>query len=330
MSDAARRETVLRDARLVADELFGRALATDAAAVVPRENLDLLADAGYYGLAGPPEAGGMGVDLATGQDVIEILAGGCLTTTFVWIQHQGAVFAVSMAAPPALRDEWLEPLCRGQRRSGVAFAGLLPGEPLLRATLDGGAWMLDGVAPWVTGWDRIDVIHVAARAGEDVVWMLVDATESKALAAERLPLVAVNASATVTLRFDGLPVPVRRVTHSEPHAAQLARDAERLRLNGSLSLGVAGRCCTLMGPGPLDERLTACRNALDTATPETMPAARAAASELALRAAARLIAQSGARSIVMDHHAQRLAREALFLLVFASRASIRSELLKRF
>jgi alkylation response protein AidB-like acyl-CoA dehydrogenase len=327
--DSARREIVLRDARRLADELFGRALATDAADIVPKKNLDLLADGGYYGLAGPPEAGGMGIDLATGQDVIEILAAGCLTTTFVWLQHHGAVFAVSTAAPPALRDEWLEPLCRGARRSGVAFAGLLPGDPILTATPDGDHWILNGVAPWVTGWGRIDLIHVAARAGQDVVWMLVDPSESDALRVERLPLVAVNASATVTLRFDGLRVPVARVTHREPHAAQLARDAERLRLNGSLALGVAGRCCALMGTGPLDQQLAGSRETLDRATPETLPAARASASELALRAAARLIVDAGARSIVMDHHAQRLAREALFLLVFASRSSIKRELLTR-
>jgi alkylation response protein AidB-like acyl-CoA dehydrogenase len=327
--DASRRETVLRDARRVADELFDRALGVDAAGIVPKENLDLLADGGYYGLAGPPEAGGMGIDLATGQDVIEILASGCLTTTFVWIQHHGTVFAVGTAAPEALRDEWLGPLCRGARRSGVAFAGLLPGDPILTATLDGADWVLDGVAPWVTGWGRIDVVHVAARAGEDVVWMLVDAVEGETLTVDRLPLVAVDASATVTLRFDGLRVPAARVTYREPHAVRLARDAEGLRLNGSLALGIAGRCCALMGPGPLDEQLTRCREALDSATAEIMPVARAAASELALRAAARLIVNAGARSIVMDHHAQRLAREALFLLVFASRTSIKRELLRR-
>jgi hypothetical protein len=60
-----------------------------------------------------------------------------------------------------------------------------------------------------------------------------------------------------------------------------------------------------------------------------MAAARAAASELALRAAAALAVRDGAGAITVDAHAQRLAREALFLLVFGSRPAIKSELVAR-
>jgi hypothetical protein len=58
--------------------------------------------------------------------------------------------------------------------------------------------------------------------------------------------------------------------------------------------------------------------------------ARAAASELAVRAAAALAARDGSRSVTVDQHPQRLAREALFLLVFGSRPGIKSALLRRF
>jgi hypothetical protein len=37
----------------------------------------------------------------------------------------------------------------------------------------------------------------------------------------------------------------------------------------------------------------------------------------------------GSRSILLEEHAQRLAREALFTLVFASREGIRRSLLAR-
>ena len=58
--------------------------------------------------------------------------------------------------------------------------------------------------------------------------------------------------------------------------------------------------------------------------------ARAAASELAVRAAAALAVRDGSKSISADQHAQRLAREALFLLVFGLRPAIKSALLRRF
>jgi alkylation response protein AidB-like acyl-CoA dehydrogenase len=186
--------------------------------------------------------------------------------------------------------------------------------------------ILEGEAPWVSGWGRIDVILVTARDRDSVVSVLVDAVEVSTLHAKRLHLVAANASGTVTLRFRDHVVPSERLIGEERHADVLARDAGSLRLNGSLALGVVDRCCRLMGPSTFDEHLVAVRGALDDATRETLPAARAAASELALHAAAALSVAHGSRSILVDHHPQRLAREALFLLVFGSRPPIRAEL----
>jgi alkylation response protein AidB-like acyl-CoA dehydrogenase len=130
----------------------------------------------------------------------------------------------------------------------------------------------------------------------------------------------------VQLRFDGHPVPQDRVTGTLPLEQWPSRDAAALRANGSLALGLTARCCELIGPGPLDEQLARCRTALDTADPDAMPRARAAACELALRATAALIVTQGSGAILADHDAQRLAREALFLLVFGSRPPIREAL----
>jgi len=318
-------------ARRLADEvLFPAAMRTDAADLLPDANLDLLAEAGLYGIAGPADAGGSALEAADAARVVEVLASGCLTTAFVWTQHHGPVRAIADADNTDLRDRWLAPMCAGLARAGVALAGLLGASSLLRARPTEDGWVLDGESPWVTGWGRVDVLYVAARDGEDVVWTLVDAEPSGTLTAEPLRLVAVNASGTVTLRFDGHAVPADRVIAIEPYTDVLARDAARLRVNGSLALGVAGRCCALLGPGPLDAELAAVRAALDTAGPHAaMPAARAAASELAVRAAAALVTGTGSRSILADQHAQRLARESLFLLVFGSRPAIRTALLRR-
>jgi hypothetical protein len=76
----------------------------------------------------------------------------------------------------------------------------------------------------------------------------------------------------------------------------------------------------------LDGELPAIRAALDAAGPGSMPAARAAAAELAFRAAGTLVAAAGSRSILTSEHPQRLAREAMFLLVFGSRPAIKANL----
>jgi alkylation response protein AidB-like acyl-CoA dehydrogenase len=324
-------EPIIERARAIAEDvLFPASLDTDASDLLPVAHLDLLAREGFYGIAGPAEAGGTDLDPSTTSVVVESLASGCLTTAFVWLQHRNPVRAVAAGDTPGLRDEWLAALCRGDRRAGIALAGNRPGPPLLRASrTTRGDVILDGEAPWVSGWGRIDVVLVTARDGDSIVSVLVDASEVPTLNAERLHLVGANASGTVTLRFRDHAVPAARVVGEEPHADVVARDAAGLRLNGSLALGVVDRCCRLMGPSAFDARLVAARRSLEDATPETLPVARAATSELAMRAAAALTVARGSRSILVGQHPQRLGREALFLLVFGSRPPIRAELSRR-
>lgn len=247
-------DVVERAAALAEDLLFPRALATDAADVLPASNLDALADLGLYGVFVPSELGGLGVDFPTMCTLVETLASGCLTTTLVWVQHFGLLGSL-LGGPDHLRDAWLADACRGERRGGIAFGGLLPGPPVLTATPvagadgeDAGGWRIDGFAPWVSGWGRIDLLHVAARDPGDTVVQV-------------------------------------------------------------------------------DDELAARRAALDAADAGAMAAARAAASELALRAAAALAVHAGSRSVRTDDHAQRLLREAMFLLVFGSRQPIKDSLL---
>jgi alkylation response protein AidB-like acyl-CoA dehydrogenase len=332
-SDGYRRavQPITERAREIAEDvLFPAAMDTDASDLLPVSHLDLLAREGFYGIAAPVEAGGSNLDPTTTTTVVEALASGCLTTAFVWLQHRNPVRAVAASETASLRDAWLEPLCRGELRAGIALAGNRPGPPILRATnAPNGDVVLDGEAPWVSGWGRIDVILVTARDGDRVASVLVDANESPTLRAERLRLVGANASGTVTLRFHDHVVPAERVVGAEPHADVLARDATGLQLNGSLALGVVDRCCRLMGPSAFDEQLAVARLALEAATPEDLPSARAAASALALRATAALTVAHGSRSILTDQHPQRLAREAQFLLVFGSRPLIKAELSRR-
>ena len=90
-----------------------------------------------------------------------------------------------------------------------------------------------------------------------------------------------------------------------------------------------GRVCALIGPGPLDAELDACRERLLTADAAGTPAARAAAAELAYRAAGALAVRTGSRAALAGDTAQRLVREAAFLLVFGSRPGIKEDLYGR-
>ncbi len=101
-------EPVVERARAIADDVFfPAAMATDAADLLPVSHLDLLASEGFYGIAGPTDAGGTDLDPPTTSAVVESLASGCLTTTFVWLQHRNPVRAVAASETPGLRDRWL-------------------------------------------------------------------------------------------------------------------------------------------------------------------------------------------------------------------------------
>jgi alkylation response protein AidB-like acyl-CoA dehydrogenase len=309
---------------LADDVLWPNAAATDRSEVLPRANLDALAAAGLYGLTGPRAFGGLEAEFVTACNVVEILASACLTTTFVWCQHLGTVPAVA-AGPVADRDEWLAALCSGERRTGVVLPGRLHARPV-----DGG-WVLSGTAPWLSGWGRIDYVHAAASAPDGcVVWALLDASETDRATPKRLELLAINASATVRWELLDVFVPTDRVTAVVPAGRSSGPEAYVQRTQAAYPLGITRRCCRLLGRTALDAELDACRNAVLRARPSEIPAARAAAASLALRAAAAVTVARGSRAVLAGDHAQRVAREAIVLLVYGGGMPVRDALLATF
>ena len=318
-----------RTQRLAEEVLFPAARATDTAPRVPEAQLQLLARAGLFGVSGPPEFGGLGLAGLELAELVEVLASGCLSTAFVWIQHHGAVQALAATPDSPLARGWLADLCAGRRRTGLALGGLRPGPSQLRARPVNGGWLLDGVVPWVTGWGLVDaLLTLVLSPDQERLSLLVDAAPADSIAVAPQRLVAANASCTVELLFRSHFVARERLVASEPYTPLPAHDGGG-RSNGSLALGVARRCTALIGPSALDAELRARRAQLDSSDELSLALARAAAVELAGRASAALIAHTGSRAIRSGEHAERLAREALFLLVFGSRPAIRAALLEK-
>ncbi len=92
---------VLAAARALADDvLFPDAMRVDGLDVLPVAHLDAIAALGLYGAPAPVQGGGLGLDLAATCAVVEELAGGSLTTTFVWLQHRGLVMTLAAEGTP--------------------------------------------------------------------------------------------------------------------------------------------------------------------------------------------------------------------------------------
>ena len=231
--------TLVERARDIADNvLFPAALEVDAATRVPAEHLDLLAAEGFYGAAADPD-----VEFADLAAIVEALASGDLATTLVWIQHLTPVMALLGETSP-LADAWLPALVAGQRRGGIALAGIRPPKNFLRVRRSGGDFVLDGTVPWVTGWGMIDVVYVAARDADDVVhFLLMDApggpagdsdTVAPTLRTDTQQLVALQASNTVNVTFDGHLVPGDRLVSRTPFDEWKSGDSGGSALNGFL------------------------------------------------------------------------------------------------
>jgi alkylation response protein AidB-like acyl-CoA dehydrogenase len=319
-------------ARAIADEvLFPAAAEVDATGTVPRGHFDLLAAEGFYGIA-VDEALGLPETVA----ILEAFAGGCLSTMFTWIQHHGLTRGIYASPNEPLRERYLDELAAGRLRGGVAYAGVIPPTPRTRAKKVDGGYVYDGEAPFVSGWGIVDLLQVAGRDGDTIVSGVVEAVDGPGLTVQPLSLVAAQGTATVKLTFDGYFVPDDRVYSTISYEDFIAGNAFSARLNGCAPLGVADRAARLIeaaGQGAVADRLRKeigdVRDRLDGGLidQESMPTARAAAAELAFRSAGALVAATGSGGILAGQHAQRLVREATFLLVAAGRPEIRTGLL---
>jgi alkylation response protein AidB-like acyl-CoA dehydrogenase len=309
-------------------ELLSReAAVVDQSSTLPASHLSAFAAAGLYGASAPKDVGGLGFDLAETCDLVERLAAACLTTTFVWLQHFRLLHTLLDPATPEHLHSMLPSVVSGEVKGGVSLGGLLPGPARLTAEPTDDGWLLHGDAPWVSGWGIVDELVVTAREGaESVSSFVFDATLREGVSVTPLRLSAMNASSTVTVTFSNVKVPSDRYVGSQPYAPGL-EPPEGLRVNGSLALGVARRCCDLIGPSDLDDELRRARESLDRAGVEEIYETRARASALAVRCAHVLAVSTGSRAAISGTIAERSTREASLLLVFASRPAIKTALL---
>lgn len=346
-ADARRAELRTAAIRLADEVLFPAAGDVDRTGAVPESHWQALAEAGLYGIAAPVDAGGPGLEFGEVTEILEVLTSGCLATAFTWIQHHGVVLSLSRTTNAGLRAELLEPTVTGRLRAGVAYAGVVPTPPRMTATATGDGWLLTGHAPFVSGWGDVDLLQVSARdaATDDVVSAilrmpdLLEGASADAVRATPVDLSAAAATRTVSLRVDGLTVPVDRVVTRVGLGEFFASQNVGVRLNGTLPFGLIRRCTALLDvrghnreARALRERADVVRTALDAgmADATALLAARADAARLALDAAAALASADGGRAVVRGSDSERLFREAAFVLVAASRPELKTALLQRF
>jgi alkylation response protein AidB-like acyl-CoA dehydrogenase len=136
-------------------------------------------------------------------------------------------------ADEALRERYLPDLVSGRRRAGIALAGVRPGPDQVRVVDRSDGWLLNGTAPWVTGWDLIDTVQVAAvDLAQLIHFFLVDAVAGPTLTVSRPDLTAAQASSTGQLEFHDHLVDAARLVTTVPMDEWLAANASGSAFNG--------------------------------------------------------------------------------------------------
>lgn len=320
---------------------------------VPVTHLQALGEAGLLGLAAPEEDGGSAAPPPVFRRVVEILAGADCATWFVQAQHHAPLTMLTRATTP-VRARLAPALARGELVSGVAFSHLRrhPDRPVAAARVDGG-WSFDGVAPWYTGWGLNDVFLLAgATADGQVVFGFTDAGQTPALRPSApMELAALGGTSTVRLTLSGLVIPDDDVVAVLPIGDWAAADRRTTVNVNPAVLGITETAVRLIGErartsgeraiGAVGERLGAaldsvrgrCYALIDAVDPddqvEERLAARADAQHLMVEATTALVAAGAGGSMALSSPAQRLAREAMFLLVQAQTLQGRTATLTR-
>ncbi|WP_046731220.1 acyl-CoA dehydrogenase family protein [Streptomyces humi] len=315
-------------ARHLADTLLSPAAERVDQEGVPVGHIEAIKRSGLLGVSAPVAYGGSAAPVAVVRETAEILAGACCSTWFVQTQHHTPVQTLAATELP-VRERLLGPLARGELLSGVAYAHLRSHPRLpVRVRREAGGRRFDGTVPWYTGWGLNDVLLLAGVTEDDeALFAFVEAREQPGLRpSEPMRLAALTASRTVSLDLDGLWVPEEAVALRVPYGQWAATDRPKPRNAGPAVFGVARAALALVAAeyaGPLRARLDEVRRRAYALADHPVPhehteerlAVRAEAFTLLRTATTAAVVAGGGRAMALDNRAQRLAREALFLLV---------------
>jgi alkylation response protein AidB-like acyl-CoA dehydrogenase len=320
----------------------------------PGPDLNALAGAGASRWVIPADAGGDGLSPLELYQRYERIAAASLTLALVLSQRDSAVALINACAGFALRGKLLAALRDNTVFTTVGIAQLTTsrqgGRPALRATPEAGGWRLDGVIPWATGAAQSEFVVAGAATGDgnQLLFLLptgktvADPVLAEALgnssgvkADPPLPLVALRASWTGQVHCNGALIPASLVLRG-PEPKVLGNRQYSLPLGQAfLAMGLCRGGLDLIAGhkspaaarslGRLDGQLTRLRReVLDLSVPGmeadatiAAPGLRGQCNDLAVRITHAAVALYKGTALLDTHPAQRLAREAMFLLVWS-------------
>lgn len=363
--------TLLAKARHIGETIWGPAAQTTDQGSAPNcENIRAIAEAGLLGLGIPKEYGGLDASPALQRGVAEILASYCGVTAFTQAQHHGPSRMIANCPNDKMKQVLLPKLARGEWMCGVSFAHLRrPGTPVLRATPVEGGYLLQGSAPWVTGWGLMNQFVFGAALPDDrfvYLWSPVNRDDFPELfegvtppyegfgtmsASEPIPLCGMNASATVILTLENWFVPKEHWMLESDRETMRRNDRNNVLGPTAMPMGCASASVRLLNQTASRRKLPAIQRAAEAFMGEEAALRaeleawllrqgepnygeealpiRAWCLDFAVRAAQASITASSGAANLLSHPAQRLLREAIFYTIQAQTQEVMDATLAR-
>src|SRR3990170_5255433 len=240
---------LLRLVRQLAErELWPRAAEDEASETFPREVFTLLGEAGILGLPYAEEFGGGGQPYEVYLQVLEEIAAVWASVGVGISVHALSCFGLVTRGTLEQQQRWLPEMLGGSLLGAYclseAHAGSDPAAMRTTARRDGDHYVIEGAKAWTTHGGHADFYKVMARTSHvrnGISCFLVPA-EAEGLSADPPERkMGLTASATATMRFDGVRVPVERRLGEEGDGLRIALaglDAGRLGI-AAVATGLA-------------------------------------------------------------------------------------------
>jgi alkylation response protein AidB-like acyl-CoA dehydrogenase len=215
--------------QLATNELLPRAAEAEAESAFPREVFRLLGRTGLLGLPYDEEYGGGGQPYEVYLQVLEEIASVWASVAVGVSVHALACFGLATAGTEEQRRRWLPDMLGGDLLGAYCLseshAGSDPAAMRTTARRDGDHYVIEGAKAWTTHGGHADFYKVMARTSHlrnGISCFLVPADAEGLSADPPERKMGLTGSATATMRFDGVRVPVERRLGEEGAGLRIA------------------------------------------------------------------------------------------------------------
>jgi alkylation response protein AidB-like acyl-CoA dehydrogenase len=338
-------EPIFQSLKEILPAIEDRATGLDCTGDWPQQDLEDLGRVGAWRWFVPPACGGEGIDPLELHLRYEAIASASLATALVLSQRDSAVGLIDASDAWPMRREFLAGMARGECFATIGIAQLTTsrqgGAPALRALEAEGGYRLEGIIPWCTGAAKAQLVIAGAVLEDERQILFALPTDLPGVRIRApMPLVSLRSSWTAQIDCLGAGLPQSWVMRPPAAKALAGRSKGIVISQAFLAFGLCRGGLNLIAKHDSDrarslakrfldqletlrvETIQLCRPGLETEAVAAAPRLRGACNDLAVRITQSAVALYKGSALLSDHPAQRLAREAMFLLVWSCPDSV--------